>query len=264
MRTNTRGRGPLGAIAALALLLGLPALAQAQLFPNQTIHRQRVACCEENPIYGIYRRQYYGYYPTCWRRFPAGWGCPGPEAPNSLAAMEEIRKEIEKQAAEDANVPNGAEPEDDMTAPPADRDRNRPRVPELPEDLDNPFATPPPGRQAEPPGALPPPDGPRAELELSPLPDAPAPIEAQLGSALSRRSPAPAGPDATAPMDGRLLAPARPIQSPAFPDTTFPGPAIEEPLPPITDGMGALPQQARRRSSVIGGMFENLRNRRRR
>ncbi len=74
---------------ALALLVGLPAMAQAQLFPNLYSHRQRAACASEPPFYGHVRRDYFGYYPTCWQRFPEGWACPcpNPEAPNAAAAF---------------------------------------------------------------------------------------------------------------------------------------------------------------------------------
>ncbi len=75
-------------LAVLALLLGLPGLAQAQLFPNLPIRRQRVDCAHENPAYPMIRQQYWGYYPTCWRRFPPGWGCPSAEAPNWAASLE--------------------------------------------------------------------------------------------------------------------------------------------------------------------------------
>ena len=78
-----------GATSSLALLLaaGLPSLAQAQLFPNLWIQRERAACANEPPFYGHVRRDYYGYYPTCWRKFPEGWACPtpNPEAPNAAA-----------------------------------------------------------------------------------------------------------------------------------------------------------------------------------
>jgi hypothetical protein len=68
----------------LALVVGLPSLAQAQLFPNLYIQRQRTECANEPPFYKHVRRDFFGYYPTCWRRFPEGWACPcpNPERPN--------------------------------------------------------------------------------------------------------------------------------------------------------------------------------------
>jgi hypothetical protein len=69
---------------AFGLTILLPTLAQAQLFPNRTIRRERPPCSSEPPFNAQVRRDYFGYYPTCWTRFPAGWECPGynPEKPN--------------------------------------------------------------------------------------------------------------------------------------------------------------------------------------
>jgi hypothetical protein len=77
------------AVWAAALTLGVPALveAQTQLFPLAPISRQRPPCPVEDPMYGLYRQQYYGFFPTCWRTFPTGWGCPSPEAPNMKQAF---------------------------------------------------------------------------------------------------------------------------------------------------------------------------------
>ena len=70
------------------LVLGLyPAIADAQLFPDLPIKRQRPCCLNEDPRFGMIRREYFGYYPTCWRRFPDGWGCPSPEAPDWAASL---------------------------------------------------------------------------------------------------------------------------------------------------------------------------------
>src|SRR5262245_50151394 len=90
MRNQKRRRWIRPAATAVAVVLGLPALAQAQqggVFPNATIRRQRVPCALEDPVYKLYRNEYFGYHPTCWRRFPAGWGCPSPEAPNAAEAF---------------------------------------------------------------------------------------------------------------------------------------------------------------------------------
>src|SRR5436305_2490772 len=103
MLTNPRRRcrGP-AAAAALGLLVGLPAIAEAQLFPNLPIRRARPDCDHEAPVFQLYRHEYFGYHPTCWRRFPPGWGCPNPEAPNSAQAMQEIQDELQRQPAEPA------------------------------------------------------------------------------------------------------------------------------------------------------------------
>src|SRR6185312_8224024 len=55
------------------------------------IKRQRVPCPNEDPVYRKYRQDFYGYYPTCWRRFPPGWGCPSPEAPNQKKAFQDLK-----------------------------------------------------------------------------------------------------------------------------------------------------------------------------
>ena len=78
------------ALLGLSLVVGLPALAQAQLFPNRTITRERQPCATEPPFYSTVRRNYFGYYPTCWSKFPDGWGCPcpNPELPNKVAEFQ--------------------------------------------------------------------------------------------------------------------------------------------------------------------------------
>jgi hypothetical protein len=237
MLTVTRNRPRVGAAWALAVVLGLPALAQAQLFPNQQIKRERVPCCQEDPVYGIYRRQYYGYFPTCWRRFPPGWGCPSPEAPNSYTAMEEIRREIERSAAEAGPIEPEAEP--GMESPLPDEAPERPpgeRTIPLPGEGPSPFDIPPRGGEAAPtpPATLPPPGGgPRAELDLAPLGDG-------------------AG-DGPPPMvmPGGL-----------HPSAELPG-ALPHSAPALAEGTGFLPSQAPRRTTLIGGMLDNLRSRRR-
>ncbi len=83
-RRKTRGWG-WGALLAAILA---PSVAQAQLFPNlPTQKRVRPDCAEELPVYGMYRHKYYGYYPTCWRQFPPGWGCPSTESPDWQAEL---------------------------------------------------------------------------------------------------------------------------------------------------------------------------------
>src|SRR3954468_22369507 len=96
MLKKTWRRSSSPAMWAVALVLGGPALVQAQtqLFPLAPIQRERVPCPMEDPMYGLYRHQYYGYFPTCWRPFPQGWGCPSPEAPNP--AQESQRRPREK------------------------------------------------------------------------------------------------------------------------------------------------------------------------
>ena len=93
MRTHSRRQDGWAVAGALAFIVSTPALAHAQqsgLFPLAPIQRQRTPCPMEDPVYRMYRQQYFGYHPTCWRRFPPGWGCPSPEAPNPAASFREI------------------------------------------------------------------------------------------------------------------------------------------------------------------------------
>jgi hypothetical protein len=90
MRINSRIRGRLLVLAALIVVVSWPELARAQqtgLFPNLPIRRQRVPCDQEDPIYKVYKNKYFGYHPTCWRQFPAGWGCPSPAGPDREASF---------------------------------------------------------------------------------------------------------------------------------------------------------------------------------
>jgi hypothetical protein len=68
------GRGRLaGWLLALGVLGALPEVASAQpsaLLPDLYIHRQRPCTTSEDPRYQYYRENYFGYFPTCWRRFP--------------------------------------------------------------------------------------------------------------------------------------------------------------------------------------------------
>src|SRR6478672_6376740 len=96
MLTKSGGRLRSPAVWALALILSAPALVQAQqsgLMPLRNIKRERVPCPLEDPVYGLYRHEFFGYHPTCWRRFPAGWGCPSPDAPNAAQSFKEIPRD---------------------------------------------------------------------------------------------------------------------------------------------------------------------------
>lgn len=93
MLTNSWRRNPGLALAVLTLIVSLPDLAKAQqsgLFPLHPIRRERVPCNQEDPVYKLYRYQYFGYHPTVWRRFPDGWGVPSPEAPDAKREFEKL------------------------------------------------------------------------------------------------------------------------------------------------------------------------------
>ncbi|RUL89563.1 hypothetical protein [Tautonia sociabilis] len=93
MRGRRTLRSPAMGAVLVALLGG--SAAEAQLLPNLPIHkRERPDCSQEKPVYGLYRNKYYGYYPTCWRQFPPGWGCPSNEAPNWEADLARLPLDI--------------------------------------------------------------------------------------------------------------------------------------------------------------------------
>jgi hypothetical protein len=80
-------------LAVLTIAMILPERAQAQqtgLFPLAPIRRQRVPCDQEDPIYKEYKIKFFGYHPTCWNRFPDGWGCPSRERPDRAKSFKEI------------------------------------------------------------------------------------------------------------------------------------------------------------------------------
>ena len=76
-------------LTAAVSLSGRVEAQQTGLFPLAPIRRQRVPCDREDPTYKIYKQQYFGYHPTRWRTFPAGWGCPSSEAPNKEKSFHE-------------------------------------------------------------------------------------------------------------------------------------------------------------------------------
>ena len=92
MRTNSRSGGWALVLAVLTLVVSLSEQVRAQqsgLFPLAPIRRERPPCQNEDPVYKYYKQQYFGYHPTYWRRFPAGWGVPSQEAPDKEKAFRE-------------------------------------------------------------------------------------------------------------------------------------------------------------------------------
>lgn len=153
MRTNARRGAHALTLVVLTAAVSLSGRVEAQqtgLFPLAPIRRQRVPCDQEDPTYKIYKHQYFGYHPTCWRTFPPGWGCPSEQAPN----WEKSQKEYPVGGnREELGAPPG--PEEDMG--PGPMRRAAPAVPELPperspfDDLQNPRPEPLPRGNA--PGA---------------------------------------------------------------------------------------------------------------
>lgn len=140
MRTHSRRRGHALAMVVLTVAVGFGGHVHAQqtgLFPLAPIRRQRVPCDQEDPTYKIYKQQYFGYHPTCWRAFPPGWGCPSAEAPNK----EQSYKDLPVGTAREEDVGQGM-PDEDRGAPP---ERRAPGGLELPPERD-PFAPDTPAR----------------------------------------------------------------------------------------------------------------------
>jgi len=198
-------------VCAAALALGVPALVQAQtqLFPLAHIQRQRPPLPMEDPIYGLYRQQYFGHFPTCWRTFPKGWGCPSPEAPDMAREFAERKRDPLPDNLPDLDTGPGMAPGPDEgpgmprgrgTPPPLPPTRSPFDLPDagpnpnpggdrgplpgpagegpLPRDLRaNPPAVPPTSSRIEPPQVAPDEKGLTTE-GTAPLLALPAPVEA--------------------------------------------------------------------------------------
>jgi hypothetical protein len=182
MRTNSRRRGQGLVLAVLTVVLSLPELAHAQqsgLFPPAPIKRQRVPCNQEDPIYKTYKHQYFGYYPTCWRTFPDGWGCPSRESPDKKKSFKDIPFGTRDPQG------GGPAPKEDPFEPV--RPSTRPDVPKPPADTRSPFdldkpADPftnplKPGTGTEQPRGNPPPQTDSPPLSDNDVPDLSAPAD---------------------------------------------------------------------------------------
>jgi hypothetical protein len=193
MRTNSRTRGCGLALAVVAVATSLPQMAWAQqsgLFPLHPIKRHRVPCDQEDPIYKINKYQYFGYNPTCWHRFPDGWGCPSSEAPDREKSFKETP--LGSGLSEGQLPPTGPRPGTEE-APPA-RPRTLPALPGEGVDPFSPQGRPAPGRgqngQARPRGAEPDPfDAPDLRPRDNP-PGAPAPANPPRGNSPDLSAPA--------------------------------------------------------------------------
>jgi hypothetical protein len=248
-------------------------LAEAQqsgLFPLAPIRRERVPCAMEDPVYQLYRREYFGYFPTCWRPFPAGWGCPSPEAPNAVAEFQRRERQKPPPIPTESGLmgPEGPPPEGEPG--PAGRDMpDANQIPPLPPDtrspldLDSKPATPPPGRT--PPGRTPPANANPLDLPpgLGDTPAAPA-AGSPTGPTSSLRAPEDATADIPAPNSASLLAlpdpaPAAPAAAPAPAAAFPPGTVVTDPGPSTYAAPAQV--QAPRRTSLLGGFFGGMFNR---
>lgn len=265
MLINSRRRLRSPAAWALVVVLGAPALVEAQqsgLFPNASIRRERVPCPHEDPVYRLYRHEYFGYHPTCWRRFPEGWGCPSPEAPNVAQAFRDQPRDAPSAILPgeeggdlpgDENPGAGREPMPGMLPPPPDDTRS-------PFELDEPG----PARPAGPDPVLP--DPPPAGI-LDPatprlgVPPAPGGLTAPAGvpraetpsNRMELPEAPPAGVSFASPTTGSELAGPTTSVPPMEP---FPGQfaptASGDELGRATQG---TPARAPQRRGFLGGLF---------
>jgi hypothetical protein len=228
-------------LGVLTLLVGLPGLAEAQvsgLFPLHPIKRQRVPCPEEDPVYRVYRSQYFGYHPTVWRRFPDGWGFHSPEAANPAKEF----KDLPVVAPQPPPPEEGDERE--MEAPP---ERRQPRIPNPPAEnerspfeMDRPNQAAPragePGRRAPTPRATQP-----ARPTEPPIPDLAPPGDAGNAPPVPRASRNEDQTDRAAlPGGGPLL---------AMPDASLP--AVEEAAPAGVSGSRVMTETGD--NGILGG-----------
>jgi hypothetical protein len=260
------------ALGVLALSMALPQFARAQqsgLFPNAPIRRQRVPCDHEDPVYKLYRYQYFGYHPTCWRRFPDGWGCPSPEAPDAAKSFREIPRSKPPEdmgfPGEEENLPGGEMEQPGLPG------GERPAIPAVPEDTENPFQL-----DNGPKNPVPPPgDAPQARTNDLPRMNAPelAPTTESDGDGVGRTTWA----DATD--EAQLAGLDRPLLEIPDANTNFPAagnrnsarvaaPAEVAELDPALPASESGPGEARStngRRSLIGSLFGGMNwNRRRR
>ena len=132
MVTKSGRRWALAAGLAFAWMLAAPSFAEAQgLLPDlPTRFRKKPPCASEPPFYSTVRHQFFGYYPTCWRRFPPGWTCPcpNPELPDFQASLakQKLRLDSGEGAAgagaggDNGAVPGPNDPSASPDLPPAD------------------------------------------------------------------------------------------------------------------------------------------------
>jgi hypothetical protein len=243
--------------AMVVVAAGVPGTAEAQLFPNLPIHkRHRHDCSQEPPVYKMVRYEYYGYHPTCWHRFPPGWGCWGnPEVPNVRAVMEDIKKSYQenlrmgKEGGETFPSTEGLPGGPGMgTETPSQEET----LPTLPPDR-SPFAPDAgparggatdvePAYPLSPPATTNPSDrtpGPRADLDRNPPAEAPG-GPAGRTAALLDLGPVP---------DPGALPTTASADNPPPPDSSLPGAAPADQPPP--------------RRGLLSGLFQNLPWRRR-
>ena len=237
----------------MAVVLGAPAAVEAQLLPNlPTRKRERPPCVTEPPFYSAVRHQYFGYYPTCWRKFPPGWACPcpNPELPDFQRSLQDRPLRVN----EETGTPrDGAGTGDEFEGP--DRRPKGPgtgsdMVPPVPNEEKSPFdlptgpaptmppledqPAPPPGRGRSAPDRRP--SAPRSEVTPvpTPAPEAGAPPAATPSAATERLDLPPVA----------EAAPEVPPLAQARPQPGIQPAADSAPLPPLAETTAATPMPA--------------------
>jgi hypothetical protein len=256
------------AVWAVALVVGAPALVQAQtqLFPLAPIQRPRVPCPLEDPVYGMYRQQYWGYFPTCWRAFPPGWGCPSPESPDVARHFQDRPREklpvIPPEGQDLMPLPGGPGPGEEQP-PGGPRGRTAPPLPPAersPFEIDTaPRPAPPGGTTTPPPGGGNPPVVPPGASLLERPQGLPAPGSASNEAAapvLALPDPTEAGPMPTPPELSPAPGTARPSDTS---NLAVPAPVFETPGPMPAGVPVQAPQRRGPLSSIFNGMTSFLR-----
>ena len=285
MMKRTRRRLGASAWLAFSLLVVLPTVTQAQLFPNRTIRRERPSCATEPPFNAQVRRDYFGYYPTCWSRFPAGWQCPcpNPELPDmtrSIAENGQGRRASQAKRAwtRMARRPTPMGNPDEMNPNPArdpqsiplpnngrsafDMDPSpNPKLPDSGTGNPDPFETPKPNPNVSPKPQASRPSNPTGLLEMPKLPET--------TPSATINTPADSGsmsmtPEATLDLD-RGTSSRGPTSTRSVPAATFPPSyttisGTQRPQPetigsPAPAAATTAPAQAPRRRGFLGGLF---------
>lgn len=281
-----------------ALLLVLPTLVEAQLFPNQNVKRERQPCASEPPFYATVRQNYFGYYPTCWSRFPEGWACPcpNPELPNAAAEFARQKRDPLPTGPPDEGL--DGMPGDDLGPLPNERGADDGQMPPVPNAGRSPFNSDPSASEApndrNPRGTNLPPETMRTPSSRTnpkptttsvapPVPSTTPPVPTTgllemprmlppVAAAASARPELDPGmialaPDATLTSTGTGR-PERPdlgplpAAPPAGDGSMGIDPTLISPARPIGVAVGTPPAQAPQRRGVLGGLFGGSKRRR--
>jgi hypothetical protein len=241
MLTKSMIRKPGRVLAVLTVVVSLSGLAEAQqsgIFPLRPIRRERTPCVNEDSIYKQYRNQYYGYFPTQWRKFPDGWNLPSSEGPNTKQVLKDNPIEGPKPS------PSGEGEGEDMPGPNAPG--GKPAIPNPPPDTErSPFEMDRPDNAVRPtPGAGAPRRRPPGAQDNAPAPGSePSPSDTPDGNPPGAGA-AP-GPRPRAPQPNRPTTPT--IPDAGTPDLAPPGNA---PTPPPQTSRNGNQRQDRETDSA--------------